>query len=291
MSTYPHDVFLSFSRYDEQIMQHVRTALVNAGLKVWAWSEQGSEANIKDTVLTWEQLISNIIDKSKCLTVIYTTNIPSANGVRYAVEQARLKGKKVFVLILDSIQDDIPNYLKSETEIVEAHGQWTLALVQLGREIKQHIMKTYPEYQDKVSNDMDHSIKNGCIFLSYSRKDTAFMKQVRNDLQDMKMKTWIDEENLEPGTPAWETAIGNAIRSAACIVVILSPDAEKSLWVGRELALAETLNKRIFPVLVRGTEQDAIPFRLMTHQWIDARQDYASAFEKLLGAVKKHLGM
>ncbi|MBZ0283084.1 MAG: TIR domain-containing protein [Anaerolineae bacterium] len=127
------------------------------------------------------------------------------------------------------------------------------------------------------------------IFLSYSRRDTQVMQRLRDDLRTAKLSVWVDEEGLEPGTPAWEAAIGKAIRGANCVLVVLSPDAEQSMWVGRELAMAETLNKRIFPVLVRGTEQDAIPFRLMTHQWIDARQDYASAFDKLLGAVKKHL--
>jgi len=129
------------------------------------------------------------------------------------------------------------------------------------------------------------------IFLSYSRRDTQVMQRLRDDLRAAKLSVWVDEEGLEPGTPAWEAAIGKAIRGATCVLVVLSPDAEQSTWVARELAMAETLNKRIFPVLVRGTEQDAIPFRLMTHQWIDARQDYASAFEKLLGAVRKHLGI
>jgi len=128
------------------------------------------------------------------------------------------------------------------------------------------------------------------LFLSYSRRDTQVMQRLRDDLRAAQVSVWVDEEGLEPGTPAWEAAIGKAIRGANCVLVVLSPDAEQSMWVARELAMAETLNKRIFPVLVRGTEQDAIPFRLMTHQWIDARQDYAGAFDRLLGAVKKHLG-
>ncbi|MBZ0283083.1 MAG: toll/interleukin-1 receptor domain-containing protein [Anaerolineae bacterium] len=151
-------------------------------------------------------------------------------------------------------------------------------------------IKEIKEIREKQSNYILSKIEID-IFLSYSRHDRQVMQRLRDDLRAMRLNVWVDEEGLDPGTPAWEAAIGNAIRSAACLLVILSPDAEKSKWVGRELAMAETLNKWIFPVLVRGTEQDAIPFRLMTHQWIDARQDYAGAFEKLLGAVKKHLGM
>jgi hypothetical protein len=126
-------------------------------------------------------------------------------------------------------------------------------------------------------------------FLSYSRTDTRAMQRLLDDLRAADLSVWVDEEGLEPGTQAWEKAVGEAIRSSACLVVILSPDAERSIWVGRELALAETLNKRIFPVLIRGTERDAIPLRLMSHQWLDARHNYHDTLQKLLSALRKHL--
>jgi hypothetical protein len=117
------------------------------------------------------------------------------------------------------------------------------------------------------------------------------MKRIRDDLRKQGFKVWVDEEGLEPGTPAWEQTIGQAVREAGCVLVLLSPDAEKSVWVGRELAMAETLEKRIFPVMIRGTEKNAIPMRLMTHQFIDARQNYKEAFKKLSATVKKYLGL
>jgi hypothetical protein len=128
------------------------------------------------------------------------------------------------------------------------------------------------------------------IFLSYSRKDTSMMQRMADDLRTAGMTVWVDD-NLEPGTPAWERSISAAIRTAGCLVVILSPDAEQSTWVGRELAMAETLDKRIVPILARGTEKDAIPFRLMSHQWVDGRHNYPEAFGKLLGAVRKYLNV
>lgn len=133
-------------------------------------------------------------------------------------------------------------------------------------------------------------IPNQYIFLSYSRRDISLMNQIHDDLRQNQFGVWVDEEGLEPGTTAWERAISDAIRHAGCLVAVLSPDAEQSIWVGRELAMAEALNKRIFPILVRGTEQDAIPFRLMTHQWIDARNNYTSAIIKLIPIIRKHMG-
>lgn len=126
------------------------------------------------------------------------------------------------------------------------------------------------------------------VFLSYSRKDKVFMQKVKDDLRDMGLNIWTDEA-LEPGTPTWERALSDALRQAGCLVVILSPDAEQSEWVGRELAMAETLQLRIFPVMVSGNERNAIPFRLISHQWIDARGEYQTAIQKLAGALKRHL--
>ncbi|MBZ0285442.1 MAG: toll/interleukin-1 receptor domain-containing protein [Anaerolineae bacterium] len=125
------------------------------------------------------------------------------------------------------------------------------------------------------------------IFLSYSRRDTPFMQQVRDALLTNALQVWTDE-NLEPGSRAWETAIARAIRAAGCLVVILTPDSEQSEWVGRELAYAETLNVRIFPILARGDERDAVPFRLISHQWIDARTDYERALRTLIASVKHY---
>lgn len=146
-----------------------------------------------------------------------------------------------------------------------------------------------PEIQSEPLITQTAVPENNEIFLSYSRKDTEIMRQLREDMRTAGFTVWLDAEKLEPGTPAWELAVGNAIRSSTCLVIILSPDSATSTWVGRELALAETLEKRIFPILVRGTNQDAIPFRLVSHQYIDARKDYNAALENLLSVLRRHL--
>jgi hypothetical protein len=128
------------------------------------------------------------------------------------------------------------------------------------------------------------------VFISYSRKDTLIMQRLRDDLRASELSVWVDEDGLEPGTPDWESAVSKAIRGTACVVVLLSPDAEQSTWVARELAMAEMLDKRIFPILARGAEKDAIPFRLMSHQWLDARHNYGDALNKLLSALRKYVG-
>lgn len=123
------------------------------------------------------------------------------------------------------------------------------------------------------------------VFISYSRKDSTLMGRVRDSLRESGYTVWTDEQ-IPPGEPDWSTAIVDAIRSAQCVVVLLSPDAERSRHVNEEIAVAEDLLLPIIPVLIRGSEIESVPPRLIYHQWIEARFDYNGAMEKLATAIK-----
>ncbi len=74
------------------------------------------------------------------------------------------------------------------------------------------------------------------------------------------------------------------------MVVLLSPDAKKSIWVARELNYAEEVGIKIFPILVNGDQLTAVPFRLVSTQRIDARTDLEAAIQQLVDVLRKHLG-
>jgi formylglycine-generating enzyme required for sulfatase activity len=128
------------------------------------------------------------------------------------------------------------------------------------------------------------------IFLSYSRRDTVMMQKVRDDLRRAGFTVWTDE-GLEVGTPSWTRDIDLAIRNTGCLVVLLSPDSYQSEWVGREIAFAQTHKKRIFPMLVRGDETNAIPFQLAQHNYVDIRKNYDDGIARMMRDIRKHLNM
>jgi CheY-like chemotaxis protein len=144
--------------------------------------------------------------------------------------------------------------------------------------------------QDLRSTTQPRTITNPLLFLSYSRQDMAVMERVRDSLRRQGFAVWTDEK-LEPGTPEWEKSLSDALKRSAAVVVLLSPDAEQSKWVGRELAMAEKINLRIFPLLARGDETNAIPILLISHQWIDIRHDYSTGLEKLVTALRNFLNI
>lgn len=130
------------------------------------------------------------------------------------------------------------------------------------------------------------------IFLSYSRKNLDVMQKVRDQMRTNGLRVWTDEA-LEPGTTSWMAAIENALESAACLVVILSPDAKSSRYVREEMNYAEAHDVRIFPVLAAGTEATAVPFGFITAQWVDLRKpdEFEVRIQHLISAIRGYIGV
>jgi hypothetical protein len=126
------------------------------------------------------------------------------------------------------------------------------------------------------------------IFISYSRRDDDLMRKITFHLRDQGYKVWVDNEKLIPGTPAWEEAIETAIKNAFAVVVLLSPDSKGSEWVRREITYADQFEVRVFPVLIKGTEDESLPLRLVTRQYVDMRKDEAAGLSALNDAIRFH---
>lgn len=130
------------------------------------------------------------------------------------------------------------------------------------------------------------------IFLSYSRKDSAVKDRVKQTLEDAGLRVWTDDK-LTPGTPEWFQAIERAIDVTHVLVVLLSPDAKQSEWVQKEIGYAKAVKKSIFPVLVRGEENESTPFQIFGTQYVDIRniQRYTIELQRLTGAIGSTLGI
>lgn len=129
------------------------------------------------------------------------------------------------------------------------------------------------------------------FFISYSREDTTYQQKVIRELRERGVNVWVDIENLIPGTPAWERVVERSIRGAAGFIVLLSPNSNNSEWVRREISFAEENDKRIFPVLIHGDENNSIPLRLSDHQRIDLRKDFNKGIDYLADTLKEFLGV
>lgn len=97
------------------------------------------------------------------------------------------------------------------------------------------------------------------LFISHASADDGFVHELRVALADHGPQAWIDSRELRGGSPLW-TDIESAITGAKAFLVIVSPAALQSEWVGKELAHAVSLQKQrgkgnfpIIPIALDGT--------------------------------------
>jgi hypothetical protein len=119
-------------------------------------------------------------------------------------------------------------------------------------------------------------------FVSYSRVDSEFAMQLAEHLKTAGANVWLDQLDIEPGTP-WDSAIEEALLRSTHMLVILSTVSVTSDNVRDEVSYALSQQMKVIPVLYRECK---VPFRLARLQHIDFRNDYDSAFKALLKTLR-----
>jgi tetratricopeptide (TPR) repeat protein len=123
------------------------------------------------------------------------------------------------------------------------------------------------------------------IFLSYSRADIEVMVQVRGKLEGAGLSVWTDED-LEPGTINWQSEVERVIKEALAMVIILSPEANGSEWLSRELTFSSMVGIPIYPLLARGEVKESVPLQLVTYQIVDIRGDVVQGINQLVKELR-----
>ncbi|MEO0447090.1 MAG: TIR domain-containing protein, partial [Verrucomicrobiota bacterium] len=117
------------------------------------------------------------------------------------------------------------------------------------------------------------------VFLSHSSKDDLFIQQLHPLLRDLGLGTiFNDAYSLRTGSEFWPE-IEQAITECQKFVVVVSSASMASKWVPKEVELARSLNKEIFPILIEDCDTslfDGITMR-----------DFRSQFQAPQTAQKK----
>ena len=113
---------------------------------------------------------------------------------------------------------------------------------------------------------VDGKAEPGYVFVSYDRDDQEYVDELCASLRRHSIEVWVDHEIGH--SKRWEEVLQAQIEGCAAFVVVMTPSADSSKWVKREINHAEEHNKPIFPVLVAGE----CFFRLNDLQYEDARQ-------------------
>ena len=113
------------------------------------------------------------------------------------------------------------------------------------------------------------------VFISYSRRDLAFVEQLAADLQAAGLDVWYDLSGLEGGA-RWSREIQKAIRESQYVLVVLSPDSVASKWVEEEFLYASELRKKIIPLFYKkcALPLDIARFTLLMFKAVNYKRNF-----------------
>lgn len=125
------------------------------------------------------------------------------------------------------------------------------------------------------------------VFICYSRDDQRFALQLADNLKNLGVSTWIDQQNI-PASSDWDLEIDKALQACSAFIIILSPQSVISREVRGELRTALDEEKTIVPLLIKECQ---IPRQLRLVQHInfigfDANND--ERLTKVINAISEN---
>src|SRR5437773_8008065 len=102
------------------------------------------------------------------------------------------------------------------------------------------------------------------VFLSHASRDHTQAKRLRDLLVAHGIKVWFSPHHIR-GAQQWQDEIGEALARCGWFILMLSPNAVKSMWVKRELNYAliqERYERRIIPLLFKTCDISALSWTL-----------------------------
>jgi len=128
------------------------------------------------------------------------------------------------------------------------------------------------------------------VFLSYSRRDSDFVRGLVADLEGRGKSVWVDTEGIADAE-VFPDAIRSAIEGSDAFVFVITPESAASAYCENEVEHALALNKRVVPVLREAVPDDGLPEAIRVRNWIPytADVDATAASERLVAALDTDL--
>lgn len=123
------------------------------------------------------------------------------------------------------------------------------------------------------------------LFISYSHESTGFVAELVSKLRQNNYDVWYDE-NIPVATEDWRKDIDQAILECKLVILVMTPDANRSPYVTFEWSYALGIGKKILLVWRQQTEN--IHPRLSTHQRVEFT-DKSYKWDKLYAAIESIL--
>jgi tetratricopeptide (TPR) repeat protein len=125
------------------------------------------------------------------------------------------------------------------------------------------------------------------VFISYARKDLAFVDRLAGALRERRIEPVYDRLNIEK-LAVWSDRVKQLIAGCDSVLFVISPKSVTSENCAIELAIAAELNKRLAPIVLRDVADSSVPPALARLNFIFCREvdDFTGAIGELVIALE-----
>jgi len=128
------------------------------------------------------------------------------------------------------------------------------------------------------------------VFVSYSRRDSAFVGHLVDSITARGKHVWLDTEGIADAE-VFPEAIKRAIEGSDAFVFVITPSAVESAFCENEVEYAREMQKRIVPVLRYPVPDPDLPAEIRDRNWIPFTEDgeFDAGLSRLLNALDTDL--
>jgi WD40 repeat protein len=128
------------------------------------------------------------------------------------------------------------------------------------------------------------------VFVSYSRRDSEFVRRVAASVADAGKECWMDTDGIADGE-VFPLAIRRAIEQSDAFLFVITPPSVDSSFCEQEVEYARELQKRIVPVLRERVPDERLPAEIRDRNWIPFTDsdDFDASMGRLLDALERDL--
>ncbi len=99
------------------------------------------------------------------------------------------------------------------------------------------------------------------VYISHSTKDSELAKDLARRLEEVGVETstFIDISEASESASKWRHMMRMFVRSSDEVIVLLTDNSANSSWVRYEMGLADSMDKRLTPVVVNDGVEQRVP--------------------------------
>ncbi|MEO0785550.1 MAG: toll/interleukin-1 receptor domain-containing protein [Pseudomonadota bacterium] len=126
------------------------------------------------------------------------------------------------------------------------------------------------------------------VFLSYRRSDQELARALVEAMTAQGLDVWWDQR-IEGGED-WRDAIVEGLTASSALIILFSDECNDSKQLKKELAIADTLDKEVIPILIEDTKPKGhYLYELAARNWLQIHPNPETKVADVAGRLAREL--